>query len=120
MLENRVTVNYLRVRCGESRETVKKNLPIARIVVTGLLALTISFAVPQTLHRRDLDHAYFVYQRNPTPENEKRLRDEQAKHDRIWAAILVVETVVIFTALNIGWLIGRRIVRPRTGLPSTT
>jgi hypothetical protein len=90
---------------------MKKSIPVARLVITAILALVVAFAVPQTLHRRDFDKAFFAYYRNPTAENETVLRREQAKNNRIWLLTNAAAALVLFIAINAVWLVAVRVNR---------
>ena len=81
-----------------------KRKTFIRVAVTGFLAVMIAAFAPLTMHRHDFDHAYFVYSHNPSPENERLLRAELSKNDRIRLAIISVAALVIFAGLNGLWM----------------
>ena len=75
---------------------------LTKIALRYLAAYALVFIVvlllPEHIHRRDFDRAFFVWMKNQTPENEAALRAEQRKNELIHlldAAVIALVLVVI-------------------------
>jgi hypothetical protein len=75
---------------------------LAKIVLRCLAAYAMAFIlvslIPEHIHRRDFDRAFFTWFKNRTPQNEAALRAEQHKNEIIRlqdSAVIALVVVVI-------------------------
>jgi len=76
-------------------------MPVWKSLLRFLAMYAASFAlvylIPEQIHRRDFDRAFFTWWKNRTPENEAALRVEQRKNKIIHlidSAVIAVFVVV--------------------------
>jgi len=86
---------------------------IARLALTSVAALTISFAVPVFVNRADYTRAVTSYADSPNPENDRVLRAERAKNQNLELITHLAGAGALFVLMNAGWSLLRRSVRSR-------
>ena len=82
---------------------------IRQFAVTATLALTVAICVPVFVHRRDYDAAVMKWKRNPKAENERALRSEAQKNNRIALWTQMEAGGILFLLLNGVWFIIRQL-----------
>lgn len=67
----------------------------------------------ENVHRREFDHAFFVWYRNRTPENEAALHVQQRKNQMIKLQDSVIVASIV-TGLYGAFIFAARFLKPRT------
>jgi len=69
---------------------------LLRFLAIYAAAFVLVYLIPEHIHRRDFDRAFFAWLHDRTPQNEAALRSEQRKNEMIK---LVDTALVSFTGL---------------------
>jgi Tat protein secretion system quality control protein TatD with DNase activity len=78
---------------------------IRQFVITATLALAVAFSAPVFVHRRDYDAAFVKWLQSPTADNERALRLEARKNNRIALWSQLGAAGILFLLLNGVWFI---------------
>ena len=89
----------------------RKKLLIWALAIYAVVFIFV-FVVPDLLHRRDFDKAFFAWLHDPTPQNQAMLRHEEFKNDVIRlefsAVVSLVAVSVVGCIYSVGVLISQR------------
>jgi hypothetical protein len=80
-----------------------------------MLALAVAICTPVFVHRRDFDAAFSQWRQNQTAENSGLLNAQARKNQWVVLRVELAGGVVVFVALNVGWLLTRRLRAGPTG-----
>src|SRR6266403_6139791 len=82
-----------------------------RFLAIYAAAFVLAYLIPEHIHRRDFDRAFFVWLHDRTPQNAAVLRSEQRKNEMIKFADTAV-IALVFVTLGAGiYCIGRFVRR---------
>jgi hypothetical protein len=71
---------------------------VLRYLAAYAIALILVFLIPEHIHRRDFDRAFFIWTKNRSAQNEAALRAEQHKNEIIHledSAVIALVVVII-------------------------
>jgi len=77
----------------------------AQLVITAVLATSLSFAIPVFVDRHEYAKAVSNYVKNPSSDNDAILRVERAKNQRIVLRTHVADAGVLFVLMNAVWFL---------------
>ncbi|SRR6266436_504540 len=73
---------------------------LLRYLAAYAIVLILVFLMPEHIHRRDFDRAFFIWMKDRTAQNEAALRTEQHKNE----IIHLQDSAVIALVVVINWL----------------
>jgi hypothetical protein len=80
---------------------------LLRFLAIYAAVFVLAYLIPEHIHRRDFDRAFFAWLHDRTPQNEAVLRSEQRKNEMIKFADTAV-IALVFVTLGAGiYCIGR-------------
>ena len=74
---------------------------LLRYLAAYAIVLILVFLMPEHIHRRDFDRAFFIWMKDRTAQNEAALRTEQHKNEIIHlqdSAVIALVVVIIGSA----------------------